>query len=113
MRTFHSLLCVALLIIASACVNKKINGSSVESESSEKSIIERFKTKSIGLNDLDSLKLKSRMQSDFDNLIMNRIVFRDSMYVLSLSKESASIIGIPESLYNRYVDYIRELNNQL
>lgn len=113
MRTFHSLLYVALLIIASACVNEKINGSSVESESSEESIIERFKTKSIGLNDLDSLKLKSRMQSDFDNLIMNRIVFRDSMYVLSLSKESASIIGIPESLYNRYVDYIRELNNQL
>ena len=84
MRTFHSLLYVALLIIASACVNEKINGSSVESESSEKSIIERFKTKSIGLNDLDSLKLKSRMQADFDNLIMNRMKSMGKSFVVIL-----------------------------
>ena len=44
---------------------------------------------------------------------MNRIVFRDSAYVLSLSQEAAAIIGIPNDIYNRYLGYVEELNTQL
>ena len=96
-----------------ACVEEQHNQVQTEKDDIDSSPSARFRTKATGINDTDSLKVQSKIQSDMENLLMNRIVFRDSAYVLSLSQDAAAIIGIPNDIYNRYLGYVEELNRQL
>lgn len=59
----------------------------------------------------DSLASMSRVQSDINHLMMGRIVMIDSVYVLSLKKEDAEFLGVSEEIYNKYQEYVEQLNS--
>lgn len=61
---------------------------------------------------MDSITMISRSQSDVDNLMMSRIVLRDSIYVLSINRKAASYLGASQEVYDKYLDYIEELNTK-
>ena len=42
----------------------------------------------------------------------SRIVLRDSIYVLSINREAASYLGVSQEVYDKYLDYIEELNTK-
>lgn len=104
---------LAALLLTTACVEEQHSQIQTEKDDIDSSPSARFRTKAADINNSDSLKVQSKIQSDVENLLMNRIVFRDSAYVLSLSQEAAAIIGIPNDIYNRYLGYVEELNTQL
>lgn len=58
----------------------------------------------------DSLTVISKLQSDADNLMMGRIIQKDSIFVLAIKKEDALYLGISEDTYSRYLDYVARLN---
>lgn len=66
---------------------------------------------SASMYSLDSLQLELLLQTDADNLMINRIVFKDSLYVLSISRESAYDVGVTQETYDKYLEYIEQLNN--
>lgn len=61
---------------------------------------------------MDSLTMMSRSQSDIDNLMMSRIALRDSTYVLSINHEAANYLGVSDEVYDRYLDYVDNLNTK-
>lgn len=61
----------------------------------------------------DSLIIMSKLQSDVDNLMMGRVIFKDSVFILSIKKKDANFLGVSEDVYDRYLDYVDKLNEQL
>lgn len=58
----------------------------------------------------DSLFMMNKIQKDVDHLMMNRIIFKDSVYVLAIRREDAIFLGVSEETYDRYVEYVEGLN---
>ena len=62
---------------------------------------------------MDSIELAVFFQTDKDHIMINRVIFKDSVYVLGLSRSSAYDIGISKDLYGKYLEYVDELNRTL
>jgi hypothetical protein len=56
--------------------------------------------------------IKSRLQADLDNLMMGRIIYVDSMYVLAIKKEDALFLGVTDEIYDSYLGYVERLNEK-
>lgn len=55
----------------------------------------------------------SKLQADVDNMMRGRVIQKDSVFVLAIKKEDALFLGINEDVYERYLDYVDRLNEQL
>lgn len=88
-------------------VDKNLPDSKPEHES-----LESLLTRSEAVEAVDSITMIGRSQSDVDNLMMSRIVLRDSTYVLSINREAANYLGVSDEIYDKYLDYIEELNTK-
>ncbi|WP_317469115.1 hypothetical protein [Bacteroides hominis] len=55
---------------------------------------------------------KSKMQSDPENMLIDQIVYCDSMYMLNLSRTEAVDLNIPDSLYEHYSKIVFDLNHE-
>ena len=49
-------------------------------------------------------------QSSLENMLMDQIIYRDSAYILNMSKEEAIDLTIPDSLYVHYLKIVDDLN---
>ncbi len=105
MKNLSYLIIVALL---SSCVENNVD-STINTREDENRTLSSLLTKSSSIQE-DSLTVMSKLQSDTDNLMMNRIIFKDSVFVLALKKEDAVFLGITESTYDIYIDYVNRLN---
>ena len=45
-----------------------------------------------------------------ENMLMDQIIYRDSAYILNMSKEEAIDLTIPDSLYVHYLKIVDDLN---
>lgn len=61
----------------------------------------------------DTAYIRSKLQSDQDIFMMSMVIFKDSLYVLSINEEDASYLGISKEIYGRYIDCVTRLNEQL
>ena len=61
----------------------------------------------------DSMEMIHAMQSSVDNLMFNRVTFRDGAYILTIKREDAIFLGVSEEIYEDYVEYVAELNENL
>lgn len=59
----------------------------------------------------DSLKMISDIQGDIDHLMLNRIIKKDGIYILAIKREDANFLGIDNTTYDRYLDYVERLNS--
>lgn len=53
------------------------------------------------------------IQSDLDNLMLGRVIMKNGKYVLSIKKEDALFLGVSEVVYNKYIEYVNNLNSSL
>ena len=60
--------------------------------------------------DTTSDEYKHQNQSNVENMLMDQIIYQDSVYILNLSAEEAADLNIPDSLYNVYTQLVNELN---
>ena len=104
---------LALLCAAASCAiqEQPANEMSPEAPLTLKSLLSPSTRSSAG--DADSAFVRSCIQSDKDLFMLNRVVFRDSVYVLSLKEDDALFLGISREMYGRYVDYVNALNEQM
>lgn len=101
----------ALLLLFSSCVENTID--SMQSVEDEPLSLESLLTRSGGVPvTVDSLSMQSSMQSDFDIIMMNQIIYKDSVFVLSISRADALSIGVSSEKYDDYCSYVMELNDQ-
>ena len=49
-------------------------------------------------------------ESSLENMLMDQIIYRDSAYILNMSKEEAIDLTIPDSLYVHYLKIVDDLN---
>jgi len=59
---------------------------------------------------MDSLETVYMMQSDQELMLADRIVSKNSGYVLDLSEQEATELQIPMELYNRYQEIVQKMN---
>lgn len=43
-------------------------------------------------------------------MLLDQIIYRDSMYVLNMTEEEAMDLKIPDSLYIQYITIVNDLN---
>lgn len=53
----------------------------------------------------------SDIQGDIDHLMLNRIIKKDDIYILAIKREDANFLGIDNTTYDRYLDYVERLNS--
>ena len=91
----------SLMLVVSSCNDSDII---VENANSGISI-----DKSRQLNLTPDEKLHKE-QSSLENMLMDQIIYRDSAYILNMSKEEAIDLTIPDSLYVHYLKIVDDLN---
>lgn len=70
-------------------------------------------TRSSSVPQEDSLTMMSKLQSDVDNLMMGRVIKKDSVFILAIKREDALFLGVSEDVYDKYLDYVDRLNEHL
>ncbi len=105
----------ALLCIAMSCTFQEHSPTEPSSEDvplTLKSVLAPTTRSAVG-ETLDSAYVRSRIQSDKDIFMLNRVVFKNGVYILALKESDAAFLGISSDIYGRYVDYVNNLNEQL
>lgn len=51
--------------------------------------------------------------SDVDNLMMGRVIQQGSIFILAIKREDALFLGVSADIYDKYIDYVDRLNEQL
>ena len=92
-------LVLTFMLVVSSC-----NDSDIIVENANISI-----DKSTQLNLTPDEKLHKE-QSSLENMLMDQIIYRDSAYILNMSKEEAIDLTIPDSLYVHYLKIVDDLN---
>jgi len=59
----------------------------------------------------DSLETIYMMQSDQELMLADRIVSKNTGYVLDLSEQEAAELQIPMELYNKYQEIVQKMNS--
>lgn len=109
MKSFFSML--VMLVLCCACISNPLD-SGEENQSKAGGSLKSVMTKSGTVYEQeDSLSMMSRHQKDVNHLMMNRIIFRDSSYVLAIRRQDAIFLGVSEETYDRYVEYVAGLNS--
>ena len=70
------------------------------------------KTRSVNNETIDTLKMRSHMQSSPYFIMYGQISFRDSLYVMTMSEEDAGSLGISGGVYASFLQYIVHLNSE-
>lgn len=100
-----------MLVMCCACINNPLD-SKQEDHIKEKNPLRAILTKSGSVSEPeDSLVKMSKLQKDVDHLMMNRIIFKDSIYILAIRRQDAVFLGVSEETYDRYVEYVIKLNS--
>lgn len=102
-------LCFNLLSCVENPIDSQINEQEQAPSHSMRSLM---MTKSAGVFPEDTLVIMSKMQSNINTLMMSRVVWNDSMYVLAIKREDAIFLGVSEYIYNKYIEYVEGLNQK-
>lgn len=103
---------LVLLFICCSCVENTIDSQHTEEQDRPRTL-RSLMTKSSSAPQEDSLTIMSKLQSDVDNLMMGRVIKKDSLFVLAIKREDALFLGVSEDVYDKYLDYIDRLNEHL
>lgn len=108
----RQLLTLIFLLLCCSCIENTVDSQHI-AEQTGTITLRSLMTRSSVLPQEDSLTIMSRLQSDVDNLMMGRVVKKDSIFVLAIKKEDALFLGVSEEVYENYLDYINRLNEQI
>ncbi|MBO7279045.1 MAG: hypothetical protein J6U70_05540 [Bacteroidales bacterium] len=103
---------LVLLILSYSCVDHSMDPQYLD-EQEKTGGLRSLITKSPSTPQEDSLTIMSKLQSDVDNLMMGRVIKKDSLFVLAIKREDALFLGVSEDVYDKYLDYIDRLNEHL
>lgn len=107
----HYFIVPAMLTLCISCINNPLD-SKQDEQLKNGSPLRSLLSKSGSTIQEDSLTIMSNIQKDIDHLMMNRIVFKDSIYILAIKRQDAIFLGVPEAVYDRYIEYVAGLNQQ-
>ncbi len=103
---------IATLGLVVSCTRSTVDDDYQE-QNGDRMTLRSLITKSSGTTtQYDSLEKRKLIQNDEDNLMMSRIVYKDSIYVLAISRSSAKNVGVSEEMYDKYLEYVSILNSQ-
>lgn len=97
-----------LLLACSSCIENAIDS---RQEEDRPLTLQSLLTKS-GAEPEDSLVMLNKLQSDVDNLMMGRVINRNGTFVLAITREAAGYYGVPDEVYDMYIEYVSTLNEQ-
>ena len=104
---------IGAMVMLNSCVSDPTEvDKNLPDHKTEHESLESLLTRSTAEDPVDSLTMMSRSQSDIDNLMISRIALRDSTYVLSINREAANYLGVSDEVYDRYLDYVDNLNTK-
>lgn len=104
--------CILMLFLCCSCIRNTVDAQFDDVQDKPRTL-RSLMTKSGTYPQEDSLTMMSKLQSDVDNLMMGRVVMKDGAFVLALKREDALFLGVSEDVYDRYLDYVDRLNEQL
>lgn len=93
---------------ATSCADATIEVSQPEQSAEETATTRGLQATSLSE---ETILLISRYQSDPEIMLAHQIVWQDSLFILSLSRDDAHELQISDSLYTAYQEYVEQLNN--
>lgn len=103
---------LAILFLLSACVENAVDSEHADNNGGQRTL-RSILTKSSSFHQEDSLTIMSNLQTDVDNLMMGRVIQQDSIFILAIKREDALFLGVSADIYDKYIDYVDRLNEQL
>lgn len=113
MRKKLTLLCLSTLFAAaifSGCMRDVVDTNERQIETPVQQTERCTRTRSTDNIIADSLVIISRQQSDLDNFMMGRVIFKTDRYELCVKREDAAFFGVSNELYDEYLLYVERLN---
>ena len=92
------------------CMRDNVDQNVKESEQSEARVSSLPMTRAGENNEIDTLAVISLIQSDHDNFMMGRVIFKTDRYELCIKRADAKFFGVTDELYDEYVSYVERLN---
>ena len=89
---FHSILVMTLAALCISCINNPLD-SKFEDNLKKSNPLKSIATKSHTLEHGDSLIIMNKIQKDVNHLMMNRIIYKDSVFILGIKREDTIAIG--------------------
>ena len=114
-RTIRPILGICSLLVMFSCMRQLSEAVSAESSqrTDDNNNYPHFvNTKSLIGEPGDSLSRIIFCQQDPDMRMLNQIIRVDGEYVLAITASEAQVLGIPEEIYTKYVQYVSSLNNK-
>lgn len=97
---------ISLFLLVSSCISEY----EAVVEKAHIDAAQSCKTKSVDTYKLDSLILIYIRQTDPELRMADMIYYRDSSYHIGITLSDAKEIGINESIFNTYCDFVNEVN---
>jgi len=106
----YSCILIALTCLG-ACMRQLVESIEPNPQEEKKPLSIDGETK--GNATVDTLSRIIVRQSDPDMRMLNQILFVDGQYRLALSESEANSLGIPSSIFKKYIDYVNRLNERI
>lgn len=100
---------MTLAALCISCINNPLD-SKFEDNLKKSNPLKSIATKSHTLEHGDSLIIMNKIQKDVNHLMMNRIIYKDSVFILGIKREDARFLGVPDEIYEKYQEYVENLN---
>ena len=101
------MLILAIAFAASCAVSEASIGSDEQKE--KRSL--RAKSSISTVSPADSLQMVYEAQSSKSALLQGMVIKMNGGWVLAISRDDASLLGVSDSLYSNFVEYVNRLNN--
>lgn len=114
-KTIPLLLSISMFLMTISCMRQLSEAAQTESpvrKDDNENFPHFVNTKSLLGEPEDSLSRLIFCQQDPDMRMLNQIIRVDGEYVLAITAEEAQVLGIPEEIYTKYVQYVGALNNK-
>lgn len=104
---------LVMTTLCCGCVRDNVDQKNNKAEESTTRSLSSILTRSSDNVVVDDNVAMSIQQSDHDNFMMSRVLFRNNKYELCLKREDAIFFGVDNDLYDEYVSYVEKLNETL
>ena len=100
-----------LILVLAFTASCAVSEASISPEEKKEMRTLRTKSSITGVSPADSLQMVYEAQSSKSALLQGMVIKMNGGWVLAISRDDASLLGVSDSLYSNFVEYVNRLNN--
>ena len=102
-----------LILVLAFTASCAVSEASISPEEKKEMRTLRTKSSITGVSPADSLQLVYEAQNSKSAFLQGMVIKKNGEWALAISRENAIMLGVPDSLYSNFVEYVGKLNNKI